>query len=740
MRNPASYHLAGFLGRSKDHFLYMEICLFQFIHKPYQAFPKAQNINFIMTSTAKTVQSGLFHTDREAFKTQLIDGLMALPDSYSLVCTETDEKGHPTKGLKVKDWQNTEFDRKDIANRIKSGNGCGVGIKLGEPSGCVVALDVDGLVAQKALADILGGASLPKTVSFTSGKAGCAQYLFKVPTDKQEGLKPKKETHGNVASGKSEDLDFRWTGNQSVLPPSAHPETDGYYWLEGCSPCETEIAELPETLLNFWLSMINPVKATTPPNHKKQSTHSTPYSENKDFDHMLADSVAKVANCKEGGRNANLNKVAATMAGRFPDRAEDIRSALREAGLQSGLEPNEVEATLKSAITFGVKNPIGCNGFKEPNGRFSPTILTLDESIRSHSEPVRLNLMTGLAEVGDEPLDLNQLRRFTMNKFGYTLSTEDCQQCWVGIAQENSYHPVREYLTALPSDTPLIDLLGLAKQFLGNDSEMAAILLKRKLIAAVARVMNPGCKDDSLLVLVGAQGVGKTTFIEALASIEWFSNDLSDITNKQHLRLLVENWLIELGEVDDVMNRKTNEAMKHFLSKRDDTYCPPYGRGNVTAQRASTMFATSNKLDLLNDPTGTRRYWVIETKQKINITQLEGVRDSIWYSALQAMLKGEQWWLTDTEDELLKEYSKQFTETDPWVEVITWDKVARKHGKGYTVHPPTLYEHLKLHESTLTKAIKSRISAILKQFGFEYKAVSIEGKTVKIWKTETKTW
>lgn len=170
-----------------------------------------------MTFTTETVQSGLFHTDRQAFKKQLIAGMKALPESYSLVAIRVDG-GKPTKAPLGNEWQKTEFDREDIAAKIRAGKASGVGIKLGDPSGGIVALDVDGLVAQAALADILGGDSLPNTVSFASGKPGCAQHLFYVPTDKQAGLKSKKEIHPNAMTAKSEDLDFRWTGCQSVLP------------------------------------------------------------------------------------------------------------------------------------------------------------------------------------------------------------------------------------------------------------------------------------------------------------------------------------------------------------------------------------------------------------------------------------------------------------------------------------------------------------------------------------------
>jgi P4 family phage/plasmid primase-like protien len=302
---------------------------------------------------------GLFYSDRTAFNSQLITELMALPKGYSLVAIRT-EKGKPTKAPKGMQWEQTEFSRDSIAALISSGKASGVGIKLGSPSGGIVALDVDGLTARKALGDILGDDSLPKTVACSSGKPGRAQYLFMVPPKQQTGLDSKAKKYRNPA-GKDEDLNFRWTGNQSVLPPSAHPETPCYFWVEGCSPADVEIAELPEKLLNFWLGLINPVKrcGNNTRNGKNSTTPSLTSGENnKDFERMLVSEVAKVAGCIDGSRNSTLNNAAFTLAGMAPDKVELIRCGLTQAAISCGLGLAEIEATLDSAIASGQEKRI----------------------------------------------------------------------------------------------------------------------------------------------------------------------------------------------------------------------------------------------------------------------------------------------------------------------------------------------------------------------------------------------
>jgi predicted P-loop ATPase len=178
-----------------------------------------------------------------------MNAIQALPEIFQLTPVR-DKKPY------TRQWQTTDIPRRDIADAIASGKATGFGLRLGVPSSGVMALDIDGAAPRALLAEIMGAGELPMTVEFTSGKPDRSQMLFQVPEQYWDALKPKKKS---IASGDTtEDLDFRWNGNQSVLPPSAHPETDGYQWIEGKSPDDVSIAELPTTLLEYWLNLIDP--------------------------------------------------------------------------------------------------------------------------------------------------------------------------------------------------------------------------------------------------------------------------------------------------------------------------------------------------------------------------------------------------------------------------------------------------------------------------------------------------
>jgi uncharacterized protein (DUF927 family) len=172
--------------------------------------------------------------------TALITTLSALPEAWVLT---------PVNGKKApytKDWQKIVVTREAIASDIRNGKAQGFGIITGERSGGIMAIDCDGHVPHALFKEILGG-DIPQTVAFTSGKDGRAQYLFAVPQAHWASISTKK-------AGKAKDggmLEFRWDGCQSVLPPSVHPETGSYQWID--SPDTTEIAPLPDAVLAYLL-------------------------------------------------------------------------------------------------------------------------------------------------------------------------------------------------------------------------------------------------------------------------------------------------------------------------------------------------------------------------------------------------------------------------------------------------------------------------------------------------------
>ncbi len=156
----------------------------------------------------------------------------------------------------IADWANTDVDRVFINAEIEeAGKATGYGLRLGQSSGYVVAIDFDGQSAIEMGLEKFG--ELPNTVTWTSGRPGRHQGLFSVPEQYRDRLKNKTVKTGVIGDDrKAEQLEFRYTGNQSVLPPSPHPTTDGYHWIN--NPIDTPVAELPQVVIDYWLSLLAP--------------------------------------------------------------------------------------------------------------------------------------------------------------------------------------------------------------------------------------------------------------------------------------------------------------------------------------------------------------------------------------------------------------------------------------------------------------------------------------------------
>jgi Bifunctional DNA primase/polymerase, N-terminal len=185
---------------------------------------------------------------------ELITALHNLPQDWNLTpLGKKDQTGKPDpKAPYLKKWSTTDIDRQAIEQEIRSAKAVGYGLKLG---GNFVAIDFDGQSAIDYWVERFG--DIPHTITWTSGKDGRFQALFTVPLAYQNEVKAKK-----ISTDTAELLEFRYTNHQSVLPPSPHPETDGYVWLN--SPSDTSIAQLPQAVIDFWLELISP--KPSPPN------------------------------------------------------------------------------------------------------------------------------------------------------------------------------------------------------------------------------------------------------------------------------------------------------------------------------------------------------------------------------------------------------------------------------------------------------------------------------------------
>lgn len=231
------------------------------------------------------------------------------------------------------------------------------------------------------------------------------------------------------------------------------------------------------------------------------------------------------------------------------------------------------------------------------------------------------------------------------------------------VANDHAFHPVREYLQGLEWDrVPRLE--GWLSLIFGVPMSPYTMKVgKRWMISAVARVMEPGCKADAVLILEGAQGAGKSTALAILGG-DWFMDTPFNLGDKDGFQVIRGKWIIELGELDS-FNKAESTRAKQFFSASVDTYRESYGRRVLDVPRQCVFAGTTNQEEYLKDTTGNRRYWPV-TCQKVELEALRELRDQLWAEAVFRYQAGECWWVQREEaDQFAEEQDARYT-VDAW--------------------------------------------------------------------------
>lgn len=253
------------------------------------------------------------------------------------------------------------------------------------------------------------------------------------------------------------------------------------------------------------------------------------------------------------------------------------------------------------------------------------------------------------------------------------VSSKLCAEAIEVASRKHSIHPVRAYLRGLEWDGH--DRAGgwLVDRLRAEDKPIVREFGKRWLISAVARVMEPGCQADHTLLLVGAQGIKKSSALRTLAGDGWFTDHISDLHDRDSRLELQGKWIIELSELHGVKG-KGMEAVKSFLTTRIDSFRAPWGRRTQSLKRQCVFAATTNDFTALTDETGNRRFWPVTCgieDFQIDLGGLEADRDQLWAEAFALYKRKVAWWLDSAELVGLAEKEQMsHYQPGPWDEAI----------------------------------------------------------------------
>lgn len=313
--------------------------------------------------------------------------------------------------------------------------------------------------------------------------------------------------------------------------------------------------------------------------------------------------------------------------------------------------------------------------------------------------------------------------------FKFEPSQDACFKAHMLVADKYRYHPVRDYLDSLEWDeTPRLDKWLKSAFRAKGPAQYVEAIGRKVLTAAVARVYEPGCKFDYMLVLEGVQGKGKSMALRNLTRPEWFTDGIGDIQNKDVVDNMSGKWIIEMAELANI-KRGDTESTKAFFSRASDRIRMAYGRRAADYPRQSIFIGSTNGEEYLVDETGNRRYWPVQI-ESIDQNWIKKNKDQLWAEAKIRYQCGEDLFLDEETEKLAKREQEKRFQTDEWESEI------KKMIEGSVEDKFTstqIYRQITNSEEHPSDYEAKRIGKIMRRLNFIRKSVRVDGMIVKGW-------
>lgn len=321
--------------------------------------------------------------------------------------------------------------------------------------------------------------------------------------------------------------------------------------------------------------------------------------------------------------------------------------------------------------------------------------------------------------------DLNLTLYMQRNAGVPNMAPETVSKAALTVAHRATRNCVKDFLNNLAWDgVPRIDHF-FADHFGAKCTEYVLAASRNFWIAMCARIYQPGCKFDNIIVLEGKQGVRKSSAMSIVGG-KWYMEQKEDVMSKDFFQTLEGIWLVEIGEMDS-FSRADVQRVKLVASAPHDRYRASYGRHAETHPRQCVFVCTTNKDDWGKDDTGARRFWPIACNGIIDVEAISAARSQLFAESVFKYKAGATWWEMP-EIETLEEQRQRY-DSDIWQESVE----SYVKSKAYITVNEILIDHLRFQEKDCTKREQMRVTTCLRSLGWTKTVIRTGKTTIKAW-------
>jgi hypothetical protein len=662
--------------------------------------------------------------------------------------------------------------------------GAGVGICFGPNRGpaeeWLADLEGDGDLAAGSLATLLDGEVLT-TMGWLSNRGGeCGHNVFTVDGERLlAALAAAGATEGKgPAAGvfklpELPDLEFRVGGFkedgtakqcQSVVPPT--PGTSGVprTWK---NPPSVGVLPLPECAYRFLEGIPETGRPTN--GHAVSNGSTNGHTSHDPFESAVtgienraARYLERIDPAIEGSGGSQPTFRAACVMARF-GLSKDVALRLLMTHYNPRCEPPWSEAEMRHKVDDAYKSEPNHGSMTDsdkpkrprksgssaraevPNdggiyGQNGKRVSCLHNSLlwlndNGYGTSVRYDKFRQVVMIEGAPLDDVQVIKINSRIEATERSPwalEHVRSALMQVANANAYSSQTEWLESLKWDgTERIDSF-FTQAYKVPKSEYSSATANVFFVSAVARAIKPGCKADTMVVLIGPQGAGKSSGVAALCPYEdWYADDLGcDLFDRKAGEGLRGKWLIEFSEFSRI-NRATLDVAKAFISRKSDYYRPAYGRTHKDFPRTCIFVGTTNNDTPLQDREN-RRFMPIECGQA-DLEWIRANRDQLWAESVRRFKAGKSWWVDvhTLGAELaaeVKQRAEDARQVDAWVDII-----GTEMANYTTLNMRQVAAELKIDLGRLDRSTQTRIGMALSELGYTKRRVRDNGERCHEW-------